>query len=673
MNWSQVRQREVSAVAFLRETVEVGQKGGCTFSGAFTFHVLPKESATTGKERNMKRKTIPQIAAVAFAVVGIGVATPAAATTTRYYRFETNNGVGVSNGQVMTSADDSSGNGLNGIVHGSPTYTTSPFGSTVPATGALNNFAFVGDSTIGEGIELDPENAPIFEPTFTLEFDFRFSSANPNTGDVKRLFHCQSVQDGSPSPLAIYLANLDGNGGTDDLECSFDSEAFALRAFDLNVNHNYDLALTYNGTIASLYLNGSLVQSSTYTGFQGSGSAIAAIGNDQYFNSPVFPGEIDEVRISDVALQPNQFLNVTTLTWNNTGDNGDGQTWDIGTNNNWQHGSAVTVYADGSNVIFNDANNGNYAVTLNTTVNPASVTVNNSNGNYTISGTGSIGGTTSLTKCGTGTLTLSTANTYSGGTIVNNGVLEIEPTSSKTCALPTGALTISGNGIVQLSNNVTTGSPVATSNVNITSLSITGNGQFDIGNNRIIINYGYGSDPIASIAAWIASGYASGTWDGTGIVSADAQANSNSYGIGYADGADPGNPAGLYRGNIEIMYTLLGDANLDGKVNGTDFNLMATNFNQMVTNGWDEGDFNYDGKVNGSDFVLLADNFNQFASQSAVSAADLAALDSFAAANKISLANVPEPASIGLIALAGFLAERRRTASPRKSAPRYSL
>ena len=76
---------------------------------------------------------------------------------------------------------------------------------------------------------------------------------------------------------------------------------------------------------------------------------------------------------------------------------------------------------------------------------------------------------------------------------------------------------------------------------------------------------------------------------------------------------------------------------------------MATNFNQAVTAGWDKGDFNYDGKVNGSDFVLLADNFNQFASQSAVSAADLAALDSFAAANGISLANVPEPASAAML------------------------
>jgi len=91
---------------------------------------------------------------------------------------------------------------------------------------------------------------------------------------------------------------------------------------------------------------------------------------------------------------------------------------------------------------------------------------------------------------------------------------------------------------------------------------------------------------------------------------------------------------------------------------------MATNFNQMVTNGWDKGDFNYDNKVNGSDFVLLADNFNQFASQTGVSAGDLAALNAFAVANGISLANVPEPASIGLFAAGtvAALARRRRRA-----------
>ena len=202
------------------------------------------------------------------------------------------------------------------------------------------------------------------------------------------------------------------------------------------------------------------------------------------------------------------------------------------------------------------------------------------------------------------------------------------------------------------------------SNNTITDLTING-GMFNITNGHIFIDYGSGPDPIASIAALIATGYADGAWDGPGIMSTVAQANSGSYGIGYADSADPGNPADLSSGTIEIMYTLLGDANLDGKVNGADFTLMATHFNDSVTNGWDEGDFNYDGKVNGADFVLLAENFNQFASQSDVSAADLKALDSFAAANGISLANVPEPTSIGLISLAGLLLQRRRPASRR--------
>jgi hypothetical protein len=191
-------------------------------------------------------------------------------------------------------------------------------------------------------------------------------------------------------------------------------------------------------------------------------------------------------------------------------------------------------------------------------------------------------------------------------------------------------------------------------------------GQIDITNNRIYFDYAGESDPISSIAKWIASGYNGGAWNGSGIISSTAQTNSKSYGIGYADYADPGNPADLSSGTVEIMYTLLGDANLDGKVNGADFTLMAANFNHAVTNGWDEGDFNYDGAVNGNDFVLLADNFNQFASQSAVDAADLQALESFAAANGISLtnANVPEPAcvGIGMLGILGILRRRARQA-----------
>jgi hypothetical protein len=80
---------------------------------------------------------------------------------------------------------------------------------------------------------------------------------------------------------------------------------------------------------------------------------------------------------------------------------------------------------------------------------------------------------------------------------------------------------------------------------------------------------------------------------------------------------------------------------------------MATNFNKTVS-GWDKGDFDYSGSVNGSDFVLLADNFNQYASQSAVAASDIEALDAFAAANGL-MADIPEPAA-GVMVMAVMFA-----------------
>ena len=51
-----------------------------------------------------------------------------------------------------------------------------------------------------------------------------------------------------------------------------------------------------------------------------------------------------------------------------------------------------------------------------------------------------------------------------------------------------------------------------------------------------------------------------------------------------------------------------GDATLDGTVNLSDFNKLASNFGQ-TGKVWTDGDFNYDGTINLSDFNLLAGNF----------------------------------------------------------------
>ena len=217
-------------------------------------------------------------------------------------------------------------------------------------------------------------------------------------------------------------------------------------------------------------------------------------------------------------------------------------------------------------------------------------------------------------------------------------------------------------GTLKLATGVSGGSgPAVTSAINLKSLLITGNGVLDVNNNHVIITY-TSADPISTIAGYIESGYNGGAWNGPGIISSAAQTQTNGllYGVGYADGTD-GVVSGLASGQIEVAYTLLGDANLDGKVNGADFSILAANFNQPVT-GWDQGDFNYDGVVNAADFTAMAANFNQGVS-GAASAGDVAALDAFAAANGL-LADVPEPAGAAMMVMAGLgILRRRRRAS----------
>jgi autotransporter-associated beta strand protein len=105
-------------------------------------------------------------------------------------------------------------------------------------------------------------------------------------------------------------------------------------------------------------------------------------------------------------------------------------TWDIGTSSNWKDAlGAATTYQElvgvGDRVIFEDTQSGAspITVTLNTSVSPGSVTVSNLTKNFTISGSGGVGGSGALTKQGSATLTLATVNSFSGGLNLNGGIL----------------------------------------------------------------------------------------------------------------------------------------------------------------------------------------------------------------------------------------------------------
>lgn len=173
-------------------------------------------------------------------------------------------------------------------------------------------------------------------------------------------------------------------------------------------------------------------------------------------------------------------------------------------------------------------------------------------------------------------------------------------------------------------------------------------GQLDLTDNGLIIDYAAGSSSFAEVSALIVAGRNDGNWTGAGITSSTAAANASVTAVGFAEAAAIG--ATTFFGTtvdadaILVRYTRLGDADLSGTTNISDFARLAANFNGLETT-WATGDFNFDGTTDISDFSLLAANFNQ------------------SLPGDLPRASVPEPAAISMILLSTISLCRRRTRS----------
>ncbi len=122
--------------------------------------------------------------------------------------------------------------------------------------------------------------------------------------------------------------------------------------------------------------------------------------------------------------------------------------WDLSTTN-WTVSGSPVAYADGLLARFDDSSTVTN-VNLAANVAPAGVTVNTTN-NYTIGSTGgfAISGGASLTKSGGGTLALANTNTYTGGTTVSAGTLQLGDGSANNGVV---AGNISDNGNLAFAN-----------------------------------------------------------------------------------------------------------------------------------------------------------------------------------------------------------------------------
>ncbi|MCW1926321.1 autotransporter-associated beta strand repeat-containing protein [Luteolibacter arcticus] len=147
-------------------------------------------------------------------------------------------------------------------------------------------------------------------------------------------------------------------------------------------------------------------------------------------NPPVTFAGLGDTRLApavNYGAGSNSAISVTfsgtaaALVWNGP----PGGTWDINSSSNWTNGGSPDKYYQFDHVSFTDAATGSPSVVLSQVATPGSVVFDHSMKNYTLSGSGAIGGITTLTKSGTGTLTIANNNSYTGDTIISNGTLQI--------------------------------------------------------------------------------------------------------------------------------------------------------------------------------------------------------------------------------------------------------
>jgi len=140
-----------------------------------------------------------------------------------------------------------------------------------------------------------------------------------------------------------------------------------------------------------------------------------------------------------------------SLTWTGAGD---GSTWDLHNTPNWTSAAPTNpnLYFNGDSVTFDDSGIANNTVSLGVVLQPGSITVSNTSGAYTFSGGGSVAGGGSLTKNGAGTLTVATSNSFSGGTTLNAGTLNVNANT----ALGTGPITLNGGALGNTSGQAVT-------------------------------------------------------------------------------------------------------------------------------------------------------------------------------------------------------------------------
>jgi autotransporter-associated beta strand protein len=259
--------------------------------------------------------------------------------------------------------------------------------------------------------------------------------------------------------------------------------------------------ITYDGANIRMYLDGTQQGVTTAKTLTNAPSYLH-VGNPSNWHTTgltesvadfsVWTGTMTASQINYLLTNGTASALPSTLTWTGTAS----QNWNTSAVN-WSSFGAATTYADGKPVQFDDTAGsvgGSTTIAVNAAnVSPLGVAFNNSAYNFTLTGPFGISGAVGLTKSGSGLVTITNSNAYTGTTTISAGTLQIGNGTPGNDGTLTGT-----SGIV---NNSALVYNLASSQT-VSGIAITGTGTTTISTGTLGLLNAFGTvSPIAVSAS----------------------------------------------------------------------------------------------------------------------------------------------------------------------------
>ncbi len=306
------------------------------------------------------------------------------------------------------------------------------------------NATYSGSTAINAGtLNINGNNA-----TSVISVAAAGTLAGSGTANTVSVVSGGTVAGGSGGIGSLTLASLI-YGGSGAVNISNIANYSSVAALNVTGNN----ALTLNGAVGSV----PLVLSGTAPSGSGTAHLVQYAGALQGTGYNAFTLNSSGVAFGARAVLSLTNTNAGFIDLNYTVDHpvwsglGDGS-WSLTPQSpqNWTLAVAGTAtdFLTNDAVTFDNSAAGTGTLTVSITaanVAPSAVTFNNDGKNYLVQGAFGITGGASVSKTGSGTVTLANANSYTGGTTLNNGVLAFASSGLGT----SGNITLSGTSTLQ--------------------------------------------------------------------------------------------------------------------------------------------------------------------------------------------------------------------------------